>query len=266
MQEQMSRTNKAAWETKAYQAWTHYHGSPEELAVQLQQDPAHTLRYWLKYTGDPSGLKVLNLLGSHGRKAICFALLGAEVTVVDISEENRLYALEVAESAGVRLNYLCADVMNIPEEEALGTFDVVLMEFGILHYFADLNEVFALVRRRLKANGRLLLTDFHPFARAWLTTKTLQHPTGNYFDDTLRESEIAFAKLLPEGERSGLGQVVVRSWTLGDILTSVASQGLSIRAFEEIKSAEHSGFPEFYTLVADATEVQLSPLYPDRTT
>ncbi|WP_339313338.1 class I SAM-dependent methyltransferase [Paenibacillus sp. FSL M7-0896] len=266
MQEQMSLTNKAAWETKAYQAWTQYHGSPEELAVQLQQDPAHTLRYWLKYTGDPSGLKVLNLLGSHGRKAICFALLGADVTVVDISEENRLYACEVAEAAGVKLDYICADVMNIPEEEALGTFDVVLMEFGILHYFTDLNAVFALVRRRLKVNGRLLLTDFHPFARAWLTTKTLQHPTGNYFDDTLRESEVAFAKLLPEEERSGLGQVVVRSWTLGDILTSVASQGLYIRTFEEIKSAEHPGFPEFYTLVADAVEVLLRPLYPDRTT
>lgn len=68
--------------------------------MQLQQDPAHTLRYWLKYTGDPSGLKVLNLLGSHGRKAICFSLLGADVTVVDISEENRLYACEVAEAAG----------------------------------------------------------------------------------------------------------------------------------------------------------------------
>lgn len=166
----------------------------------------------------------------------------------------------------MKLDYICADAMNIPGEEALGTFDVVLMEFGILHYFTDLNAVFALVRRRLKVNGRLLLTDFHPFARAWLTTKTLQHPTGNYFDDTLRESEVAFAKLLPEEERSGLGQVVVRSWTLGDILTSVASQGLYIRTFEEIKSAEHPGFPEFYTLVADAVEVLLRPLYPDRTT
>ncbi|WP_340022336.1 methyltransferase domain-containing protein [Paenibacillus sp. FSL K6-1096] len=266
MQEQMSITNKAAWESKAYQAWTQHHGTPDALAVRLKQNPTHKLRYWLKYTGDPAGLKVLNLLGSHGMKAICFALLGAEATVVDISEENRLYACEVAEAAGIRLNYICADVMNIPAEETLGTFDVVLMEFGVLHYFTDLNAVFALIRRHLKASGRLLLTDFHPFARAWLTTKTLQHPTGSYFDDSLRAGEVAYAKLLPEEERAGLPQVVTRSWTLGDILTSVASQGLSIRAFEEIPSAEDPRFPEFYTLVADAAEGLLSPLYPGTTT
>lgn len=67
----------------------------------MKQDPRHPLRHWLKYLGNPTGLKVLNLLGSHGMKANCFALLGAEVTVVDISEENRLYASEVAAAAGL---------------------------------------------------------------------------------------------------------------------------------------------------------------------
>jgi 2-polyprenyl-3-methyl-5-hydroxy-6-metoxy-1,4-benzoquinol methylase len=262
MQEQMARANKTAWETKAYQAWIQHHGSPDELAERLKKDPGHPLRYWLKYIGKPSGLKVLNLLGSHGMKANCLALLGADVTVVDISEENRLYASEVAAAAGVKLNYICADVLNIPGEEALGAFDVVLMEFGILHYFTDLSAIFNLVSRRLTANGRLMLTDFHPFARAWLTTRTLQHPTGNYFDDTLTEGEVAFAKLLPEEERSGLAQVMTRSWTVGDIITSVASQGLYIRTFEEIRSAENPKFPEFYTLIADRTNVQLNPLYP----
>lgn len=262
MQEQMALKNKTAWETKAYRAWTQHHGSPDELAARLKQDPRHPLRYWLKYIGDPSGLKVLNLLGSHGLKANCLALLGADVTVVDISEENRLYAGEVAAAAGVKLNYICADVLNIPAEEALGTFDIVLMEFGILHYFTDLSAIFSLVRRRLTAHGRLMLTDFHPFARAWMTTRNLQHPTGNYFDTALTEGEVAFAKLLPEEERSGLAQVVTRSWTVGDIITSVAAQGLFIRTFEEIKSAGDPRFPEFYTLIADHTEGQLNPLYP----
>lgn len=129
MQEQLARANKAAWETKAYQAWVQHHGSPEALAEELKKDPRHPLRYWLKYTGDPSGAKILNLLGSHGRKAIPLALLGAEVTVVDISAENRRYATEVAACAGVQLNYICSDVLHIPDEESLGQFDYVLMEF-----------------------------------------------------------------------------------------------------------------------------------------
>jgi hypothetical protein len=43
--------------------------------------------------------------------------------------------------------------------------------------------------------------------------------------------------------------------------TSVAAQGLFIRTFEEIKSTENPKFPEFYTLIADKTDIQLPPLY-----
>lgn len=262
MQEQLARANKAAWETKAYQAWVRHHGTPDELAQKLKMDPRHPLRYWLKYLGDPSGKKVIHLLGSHGRKAICLALLGAEVTVVDISEENRLYANEVAAATGVKLNYICSDVLNIPNEEALGKFDAVLMEFGILHYFTDLSSIFSLVSRRLEANGRLMLTDFHPFARTWMKTTNLQHPSGIYFDDSIKEGDVAFAKLLPEEERSGLNKVLTKSWTLGEIISSVASEGLIIRTFEEIKNAQDPRFPEFYTLIADKTDVQFPPLNP----
>jgi 2-polyprenyl-3-methyl-5-hydroxy-6-metoxy-1,4-benzoquinol methylase len=170
MQDKLAIANKHAWETKAYQAWVQRYGTPEELAVELKLKHKHHLRYWLKYIGDPTGKRIINLLGSHGRKAISLALLGADVTVVDISEENRLYAMETATATGMKIDYICSDVLNIPDEETLGEFDIVLMEFGVLHYFTDLNSIFAIVRRRLRKNGRFILTDFHPFARAWMNT------------------------------------------------------------------------------------------------
>jgi len=196
MQEQLSRSNKTAWETKAYQAWVHGYGPPVQLANELKQNHTHHLRYWLKYIGDPAGKRVLNLLGSHGRKAISLALMGADVTVVDISEENRTYAKQVAEAAGIEMKYICSDALDIPDENALGFFDIVLMEFGILHYFTDLNAIFSVVNRRLGKNGRYLLTDFHPFAKA------KKSPTFNYFDDTTHEGPVAFSMLLPEEERA----------------------------------------------------------------
>ncbi|MEC0269023.1 MULTISPECIES: class I SAM-dependent methyltransferase [Paenibacillus] len=260
VQEEFSRANKKAWETKAYQAWVHSFGTPDELAVELKREHKHHLRYWLKYIGDPSGKRIINLLGSHGRKAISFAMLGADVTVVDISEENRLYAKQVADAVGVKLDYICSDVLQIPNEESLGQFDIVLMEFGVLHYFTDLNAIFEVVRRRLGNKGRFLLTDFHPFARAWLNTVNLNQPSGNYFEKGTKEGEVAFAKLLPEEERSGLEKVLLRSWTLGEIITAIAASGLVIRALEEIPSPSDARFPEFYTLVADRVELELSPL------
>ncbi len=262
LQEKLARANKAAWETKAYQAWASAYGTPEELAAELKRTGGHLLRYWSKYIGDPAGKRVLNLLGSHGRKAIALALLGADVTVVDISEENKRYATRVAAAAGVKLDYVCSDAVTIPDEAALGEFDLVLMEFGVLHYFAELSPIFSVVRRRLRPRGRYLLTDFHPFARAWARTTNVTEPDGNYFDDSVREGDVAFAKLLPEGEREGLRQVLVRGWTVGEIVTAVASEGLFIRAFEEIPSSANPGIPEFYTLAADKIEVPLPPLHP----
>jgi 2-polyprenyl-3-methyl-5-hydroxy-6-metoxy-1,4-benzoquinol methylase len=251
VQEKLASMNKIAWETKAYQAWVQKYGTPDELAAELKLKHNHYLRYWLKYLGDPAGKRILNLLGSHGRKAISLALQGADVTVVDISEENRLYATQTAKAAGVQLEYICSDVLNIPNEKALGEFDIVLMEFGVLHYFTNLRSIFSVVRRRLGIDGRFILTDFHPFARAWMNTQDLKEPTGNYFDDTIKEGEVAFAKLLPEEERYGLGKVLIRGWTVGDIITAVGTEGLIIRAFEEIPSKTDPRFPEFYTLVAD---------------
>jgi len=141
--------------------------------------------------------------------------------------------------------------LDIPNEEMLGEFDIVLMEFGVLHYFTDLSTLFTLVHRRLGNKGRLLLTDFHPFARTWLSTYNLTQPTGNYFDASIKEGDVAFAKLLPEGERSGLNKVLVKGWTVGEIITAVGTAGLFIRAFEEIPSHADPRFPEYYTLVAD---------------
>ncbi|MBP1997017.1 SAM-dependent methyltransferase [Paenibacillus eucommiae] len=159
-----------------------------------------------------------------------------------------MYAIQTADAVGVELNYICSDVLNIPNEETLGEFDIVLMEFGILHYFTDLNSIFSVVRRRLRKNGRLILNDFHPFARAWMNTNNLKQPTGNYFDGIVSEGEVAFAKLLPKEERSDLGKVLVRSWTVGDIVTAIGTVGLFIRTFEEIPSPTDPQFPEFYTL------------------
>lgn len=251
MQDKLATANKIAWEKKAYQAWVQAYGTPEELSIELKLNHKHHLRYWLKYIGDPANKRVINLLGSHGRKAISLALLGAEVTVIDISEENRKYSLETAAAASVNIDYICADVLNIPNEETLGEYDIVLMEFGVLHYFTDLNTIFSVVRRRLGRNGRFILTDFHPFARTWLHTNNLRYPTGNYFDDRIHEGEVAFNKLLPEEERSDLSKVLTRSWTMGEIITAIGTAGLFIRTMEEIPSRSDQRYPEFYTIIAD---------------
>jgi len=67
---------------------------------------------------------------------------------------------------------------------------------------------------------------------------------------------------MPEEERFNLGKVLIRSWTVGDIITGIATAGLLIRTFEEIPNKADPRFPQFYTLIADKIDLELSPLHP----
>ena len=71
------------------------------------------LRKYVNYFDSYEGIKIANICGSCGKKAIPLALLGAEVTVFDISEDNKRYALEVAEAAGVSIHFEVGDVLEI---------------------------------------------------------------------------------------------------------------------------------------------------------
>ncbi|MCM3633550.1 class I SAM-dependent methyltransferase [Paenibacillus camelliae] len=252
MQEKQTTTNSIAWNTNAYEAWTNHYGHPEVQAENLKLNGSHKLRRWLKYIGDPNGKKIINLLGSTGSKAIPLALLGADVTIVDISNENQRYALEVARYANVKLNYVLADVLNIPAEMNLSNYDLVLMEFGILHYFSNLNPIFELVNNLLRNNGRLILTDFHPFSSKG----------SNYFDSSLVEEKIAFSDFLSEEERKDQPKVLLRKWTMGEILSTLADKNMVLRKLEEEPHPLSSGAPAFYTIVADKINEYQTPLIP----
>ena len=153
-----SEQNKKAWEYNAYEFWTKTAGTPAERAKEDMADPEKMLRRYAKYFGSYEGVKVANICGSCGKKAVPLALLGAEVTVFDISEDNKRYAMETAEAAGVRISYEVGDVLEADLEKYGGYFDVVFMEGGILHYFHDIDEFMRIMYALLKNGGKIMVT------------------------------------------------------------------------------------------------------------
>ena len=146
-QTEHSRANRAAWSHRAYEAWQHGYGSPPEAAASIREDPEIILREYREHLGDVRGKVVANLLGSHGRRAVALAILGAEVTVVDISAENQRYALELARAAGVTIEYIVSDILEWKTESLADHFDTVLMEYGIFHYFVQLDPLVRLLEK-----------------------------------------------------------------------------------------------------------------------
>jgi 2-polyprenyl-3-methyl-5-hydroxy-6-metoxy-1,4-benzoquinol methylase len=233
-QQDISKINQIEWNQSEYQAWNNRHGTPGEYAQVLKAEPEKNVSHYLNYMGKVSGKKIINLLGSKGNKAVSLALLGADVTVVDISEGNKKYATELAEAAGVEINYLVSDALNIPADEKRSDYDFVLLEVGVLHYFTNLNSLFKLVYSLLSPGGRFILRDYHPMVSKLLSVEGKQVVAdGAYFDDGLKEVEVAYSFLLPEDERVKLKKNTIRRWTLGEVVTGVIRAGLPLETLEE---------------------------------
>ena len=77
--------HKKAWEFDAYNFWIRQNGTPEERARADMENPKRMLRKYAGYFDRFEGIRIANICGSCGKKAIPLALLGAEVTVFDIS-------------------------------------------------------------------------------------------------------------------------------------------------------------------------------------
>ncbi|WP_397327060.1 class I SAM-dependent methyltransferase [Paenibacillus oceani] len=255
-----SDQNKQSWNSGAYRAWTNRFGTPSEAAVRIKRDPAKRIGKALDYTGDVKDKKIANLLGSNGTKAVALALLGAIVTVVDFSTENEKYALELAEAADAPIRYVVSDVLQLPADVPRGSFDMVYMEHGILHYFTDLNVLFHVVSTLLRPGGLLVLQDFHPVTTKLITSKgstanTRKHKvTGDYFDASIEEKVISFSKF-GDDCNANVRKVLLRRWTLGEIITSIASSNLTIRLLEELPNQSSDdfdkGIPKTFTLLAE---------------
>ncbi|TSB48165.1 class I SAM-dependent methyltransferase [Alkalicoccobacillus porphyridii] len=253
--EHHSEKNKQAWNEESYQAWIKRFGTPEEAASRIVKKPEQMLSTLLVHLGPVTNKRILNLMGSNGTKAVPLAILGADVTVVDFSEGNRRYALELAEAASVNINYQLDDVLNL-SAKGENLYDIVFAEMGILHYFDDLLPFFKMIRSMLKPEGKCIIRDFHPVSTKLITSrgstaKVRKHKvTGNYFDTELKQQEVAFSKY---GEEQA-PVVLLRQWTLGEIVTSAAQSGLAITKLVEEPNLSSDtfdkGIPKTFVLEA----------------
>ena len=252
---------KNVWNEDTYDAWVARFGTPYEAAERLKSDPSVKLYPILQYFGDVKAKKIMNLMGSNGIKAVALAILGAEAAVVDISQGNAKYAMELAAAAGVDIRYIVSDVLTIPKEQQTIPYDIVFAELGIVHYFVDLKPFFDVAYGLLNKGGRFVIRDFHPISTKLIssrgsTAKIRKHKVdGDYFDTSLEEKEVSFAKYLPEGIINETRTVYWRRWTLGEVVTAVAESGFTIKLLQEEPNLSSEvfdkGIPKTYTIVAD---------------
>jgi 2-polyprenyl-3-methyl-5-hydroxy-6-metoxy-1,4-benzoquinol methylase len=236
------QANRAAWNSSAYAAWVQRLGVPAEAAARIREDPERVLRRLRAHLGPLEGRTICNLQGSHGRVAVALALSGARVTVLDFSEANQRYALELAAAACVRIDYRLADVMAAPDM-GYSDFDLVLMELGILHYHSDLSAFFRMTAQLLGPSGELLINEYHPVERKM---RAMAAQTGSdYFFSQYVAAPVPFGII--NGETA---LCHYRFWTLAEIVTAILAAGYELRALEEHPGWDDPKLPGTFTIRA----------------
>jgi SAM-dependent methyltransferase len=242
--EDITEANRRAWNAQRYDAWISAFGSPDVEAARIVAEPERVLCRLSPYLGPVAGKRICSVQGSHGRVAVALTILGAEVLVIDFSEENRRYALDVAAAAGVAIDYALCDIMEAGNLGRAHSFDALVLELGILHYHQDLDRFFSVMRMLLTDGGILVLNEFHPVQRK------LFWPAGphDYFHAGLIEADVPN----PDAAGASLGRCLYRFWTMGEILTAVIGAGFAIARLDEHPDRMDQTIPGSFTLLAHA--------------
>ena len=242
--------NKKAWEYNAYEFWVKQSGAPADRAKQDLENPIGMLKKYAQYFDAYRGIKIANICGSCGKKAVPLPILGADVTIFDISEDNKTYALEVAAAAHVHLNFEVCDILEIDFPKYENYFDVVFMEGGVLHYFHDIDVFMHIMYSLLKENGKMICSDFHPFSKI-SDILNLEQPAGSYFSTEIFEGEMAHARFFEEAVRKQMPKCSYRKYTISEIINAVIKNGFLLKSFDEHPAWSNENIPGEFTLVAN---------------
>ena len=111
--------------------------------------------------GDVTGKDVLCLASGGGQQSAAFALLGAHVTVFDLSEAQLERDRQAAAHYQKQIRTVQGDMRDL-SAFAPASFDLVYQPFSI-GYVPEVTGVFAQVAQALRPGGRYFLANDNPF-------------------------------------------------------------------------------------------------------
>jgi len=180
--------------------------------------------------GDVNGKEVLCLAGGGGQQSAVFSLLGASVTVLDLTPEQLESDQVAARHYGYHVTTIQGDMRDLsilPDAH----FDCVYQPISTL-FVPDLRQVYAGVARVLEPGG-LYFADYAPpltylaHNQGWDGTGYTLYITEPYARGAIRETADG-AMSFSRGELTGEFHHL-----LSDILNGLIDNGLSIRTVWE---------------------------------
>jgi SAM-dependent methyltransferase len=198
--------------------WRRCHQEPR---LAFEGRALETLR---ECAGDLREKRVCVVGSGDNYAAFALAGLGAQVTSVDISEQQLQIAAARASELGLRIRFVRADAAEL-HCLADSSFDLVCSTNGFLIWLADLNTVFSEIARVLEVGGCYVFYDLHPFQRPWSDQVAPIEMSKPYWDRRPYDS-------------GADAETCEFHWALADILNALAGARLILRRVIESPAAD----------------------------
>jgi SAM-dependent methyltransferase len=156
--DELSQYNRQRWNALA-RANLEY--TQPYLDYTIEQARRNISRYGV--LADVAGKHVLCLASGGGQDSVTFGLLGAEVTVLDLSDEQLARDRQAAAHHGLSMTILHGDMRDLSQFSP-GAFDIVWQAYSI-NFVPSVEPVFRGVARVLVPGGIYYLDFANPFVQ-----------------------------------------------------------------------------------------------------
>ena len=154
--DELAQYNKARWEelSGANVMFSRPWLELDEALARQRVDPENVL-------GEIAGKGVLCLAGGGGQQSVAFGMLGAKVTIFDLSETQLRKDQEATAHYGFQVRTLQGDMRDL-SAFADNSFDIVWHAHSI-NFVPDVQAVFAEVARVLRPGGKYRFSCHNPY-------------------------------------------------------------------------------------------------------
>jgi len=187
--------------------------------------------------GEISGTDVLCLASGGGRQSVAFALLGAHVTVADLSEAQLARDRAAAAHYGVSVEIVQADMRDLSLFPAQ-TFDIVYHPYA-LNFVPEVGTVFGEIARVLRPGGHYALQCANPFVIGMGTQDwngagyTLRHPYIDGAEITCADEPWVYDRTMLDGAPIAAPREYRHS--LGSLINGLTGHGFLLMHVSEFK-------------------------------
>lgn len=133
--------------------------------LELDEESAREMVDEAGLLGDIRGKKILVLAGGGGQQSAALGILGAHVTVLDLSDEQLAQDRRAADHYGLSPVLVQGDMRDLSGFDD-SSFDIVYQPFSI-NFVPDVRPVFAGVARILKAGGLYHVQWHNPYTQTF---------------------------------------------------------------------------------------------------